>query len=114
VSKPKKLPGRPAVCRECRAEIRFAVTVAGPKGPGGRPMPIDAIPHPEGNCAVRIGIGNRLYVRVLGKDESHDPASEVLCMPHFATCLKAEKADIVAGAEQLLAEAANSHQEGTP
>lgn len=82
----RALPGRRAQCGRCRRVIVWAVTVAGPNGPGGKAMPLDPLEAPDGNTAVRPSAGGRLLARVLGKDESHDPPVEYLAMPHFATC----------------------------
>lgn len=82
----KQLPGQVAKCGRCGADIVWARTVAGPNGPGGKPMPLDPTPHPEGNVAVRKAAPGRLLARVLGKDETPDLTVEQLAMPHFATC----------------------------
>lgn len=81
-----RLPGRVQTCNRCKAPFVFARTVATERGKGGKPMPIDLVPRPDGNVAVRIDEGRWLYARVLAKDETHDLHTEVLCMPHFATC----------------------------
>lgn len=82
---PRRLPGRPDPCDHCGRLIVWSITVAGPNGPGGKAMPLDAHEHVGGNVAVRPGHG-RLLARVLQRDESHDPPVEYLAMPHFATC----------------------------
>ena len=103
---PRKLPGRHAVCRVCRVEIRWAVTVASANGRGGRPMPLDAYENPDGNVAVRPALNGRLVARVLGKDETHDRVTELRAMPHFPTCEKSQADDLIGGVEQLLEQAA--------
>lgn len=64
----------------------WAVTLAGPNGPGGKAMPLDPHEDPAGNTAVRPGHGGRLLARVLQKDEQALTPVELLAMPHFATC----------------------------
>lgn len=82
---PRQLPGRRAVCGRCKRPIVWAVTMAGPNGPGGKAMPLDPLEAADGNTAVRPS-GSRLVARVLHKDETHDAQVELLAMPHFATC----------------------------
>jgi len=82
----RHLPGDLVTCTRCRAQIVWAVTVAKPSGPGGKPMPLDPVENPAGNVAVQPGHAGRLQARVLGKDEQHSPPVEYLAMPHFATC----------------------------
>lgn len=82
----RALPGARVTCERCRAEIVWAVTVAGPNGPGGKATPLDPTEDPRGNVAVNPVAAGRLLARVLGKDEHHDPPIEFLAMPHFATC----------------------------
>lgn len=81
----RHLPGRRAVCGRCKRPIVWAVTLAGANGPGGKAMPLDPLEAADGNTAVRT-TGSRLVARVLGKDETHDSSTELLAMPHFATC----------------------------
>lgn len=82
----RHLPGRPSNCARCRRRIIFAVTVARESGPGGKAMPLDDVEAADGNVAVRVGHGGRLLARVLKKGETHDAFTELLAMPHFATC----------------------------
>lgn len=85
---PDPIVPRLSRCNRCKAPIVWARTVATPNGPGGKAMPLDAYPNPEGNVAVRVTDRRRsvALARVLNKDEGHDHRSEVLAMPHFATC----------------------------
>lgn len=85
-TKPKALSRQITTCKRCKAPIVWARTVASETGPGGRPMPLDPYPNPEGNVAVRAAIGGRLLARVLTKDEDHDHRAEQRAMPHAATC----------------------------
>lgn len=80
-------PGRRYPCTACRAPIVFARTLRSESGAGGKMMPLDLSPNPEGNVAVRITSSRGTMVaRVLGKDEDHDHYAEYRAMPHFATC----------------------------
>lgn len=106
---------RPAVltCKACGAPIIWARTLAGPNGPGGKAMPLDAEPNPDGNVAARITASApmlRRVCRVLAKDETHDHRAEQLYMPHFATCLVRQGEQLTAQVEAFLATAA---EEGT-
>lgn len=82
----KPLSNRTTKCSRCRQPIVFARTLAAPSGAGGKSMPLDLYPNPEGNVAVRDTGAGRLVCRVLGKDEDHDRQIEQRAMPHFATC----------------------------
>ncbi len=84
---PRKIDGRRAVCRYCQQPIVFATTLAGANGRGGKPMPLDPTPHPDGNVAVRRTSPGHIVARVLGKDDTLDTTIEVRAMPHFATCV---------------------------
>lgn len=84
--KPKPLSSRRIRCSRCKEPIVFARTMAAPSGTGGKAMPLDLYPNPDGNVAVRETGGGRLVCRVLGKDEDHDRQVEQRAMPHFATC----------------------------
>lgn len=87
----RRLPA-PAVartsCQGCRQPIVWAVTVAGPNGPGGKLMPLEPVEDLEGNVAVTTPHPpyGRLLARVLGKDEIVDRPVEYAAMTHFATC----------------------------
>ena len=104
------LPGRVMVCHRCKAEIVFARTMASPTGTGGKHMPLDRVPNPEGNVAVREVATGVLWCRVLGKDETHDIHTEVRAMPHFRTCQK----DLVDGVEAFLRDQAADQVGGDP
>lgn len=96
-----RLPGRPHKCIRCRELIVFARTVATERGRGGKAMPLDLVPDPAGNVAARWD-GRSLYARVLAKDEGIDHTTEVLAMPHFATCGRKGEKDLVDGVEAFL------------
>lgn len=84
----RRLPGQETVCSRCRSLVVWAVTAARDTGPGGKPMPLDPVEHPDGNVAVSPGHGSRLVARVLKKDEQPIVPVEFRAMPHFATCGK--------------------------
>jgi hypothetical protein len=81
----KRFSGRIRKCALCQASIVFALTVATERGTGGKWMPIDIEPNPEGRVAVR-DTGRTLLARSLAADETHDTTNEVLATPHPATC----------------------------
>lgn len=76
-------PARPGVLvcrdRDCRAEIRMALTEDRVK-----PMPVDADPHPDGNLVWRK-IAGEWRMHVLRKTEHADPG-ERRFRSHFETC----------------------------
>lgn len=74
---PDKIRGRRARCNRCKAPIVWARTVAGENGPGGKAIPLDPEPNPDGNLAVREQRRGELLARVLKKDEEHDHMTEV-------------------------------------
>lgn len=83
----RTLPGEVVPCEDCRAPIVWAVTVAGPNGPGGKAMPLNAREDlAYGNTAAWSLTRGRVLARVLTKDEQHDAPLEYLAVPHFATC----------------------------
>lgn len=104
----RPLPGRRLKCSRCQAPIVFARTMATESGRGGKAMPLDLYPNPDGNVAVRDTGKGRLVARVLGKDEAHDRHAEVLAMPHFATCGVEAGQQLADEAEQFL----RDHAEG--
>ena len=111
---PRRIPGPKAVCRSCRGEIRWARTLATPKGPGGNHMPLDPVENPDGNVAARPTMAGALVCRVLSNDDSLDTTTEYRAMPHFATCTarpdnaaKAAIGEVVAGFEELLGKSVN-------
>jgi len=91
-------------CRECKAIVLWARTVASETGPGGKSMPLDPEPNDKGNVAVRQTGPHTYVARALKKGESHDRTTEKLHMPHFATCPGAPGAarSLVAEAEEFL------------
>jgi hypothetical protein len=84
--KPRPLSSRFQKCSRCHQPIVFARTMATESGAGGKAMPLDLYPNPDGNVAVRDTGRGRLVARVLKKDEDHDRQVEQRAMPHFATC----------------------------
>lgn len=76
--------GRGVKCHLCGGPIAFVRLAASPTQRGGKMMPINPDPDPEGRVAVRHP--DRLVGRVLAKDEHHDEHAERLYMTHFATC----------------------------
>lgn len=106
----KPLPGYPSTCRTCQRAIVWAVTVAGPNGPGGKRMPLNPRTDPKGNAAVSVGIGGALRVRVLSKGERHDVTLELLAMPHFATCHEELGKDLIGEVETFLEQRAGDSE----
>lgn len=104
----KPLAGRALKCSRCQAPIVFARTMATESGRGGKAMPLDLYPNPDGNVAVRNTGGGHLVARVLGKEETHDRTVEVLAMPHFATCGVEAGKQLAEDAEKFL----RDHTEG--
>jgi hypothetical protein len=104
---------RPGIlkCAVCGGPIIWARTMASESGRGGKAMPLDPEPNPEGNVAARVtsrtpyGLGR--VCRVLAKDEQHDHQTEQLYMPHFATCPGSGR-NIAAAFETFLAEQAGA------
>lgn len=74
-------------CGGCRRPIVWAVTVAGPNGPGGKLMPLDAFEDLNGRIAVTQPFARgRLLARTLFKDELVDRPVEYLAIHHNGTC----------------------------
>jgi hypothetical protein len=67
-----------SACRSCGADIVWA----------GKRMPLDAVPHPEGNVRLRAGWGSPPLADVLNKGEAVDIrcAGEQLHVAHHSTC----------------------------
>lgn len=84
----ERLPGRVQVCDWCKDEFVFARTVASERGRGGKAMPLNVVPDPDGRVAVNVEDPHHLRARALAKDETHDVHTEVLATPHFATCTR--------------------------
>lgn len=83
----RRLPGEVVACELCGAAIVWATTLAGPNGPGGKAMPLNALEDlAYGNTAVHSPRHGQVVARVLHKGESHDHPLEYLAVPHFATC----------------------------
>lgn len=71
----RRIPGSN---RSCRGEMIFAMTG------GGKTMPLDSTPNPDGNVAVYRHEDGYLSCRVV-TDGVLKPG-ERMYMPHFATC----------------------------
>ncbi|WP_157571812.1 hypothetical protein [Nocardioides alkalitolerans] len=82
----RPLPAEIATCDRCGADIIWAITVAGPNGPGGKRQPLNPHEDPAGNVAAVSPRRGRVLARALMADEHHDPHLELLAMPHAATC----------------------------
>lgn len=96
-----------ARCHLCKAPIAFVRLAASPTQRGGKTMPIDPEPNPEGRVAVRYP--DRLVGRVLAKDEHHDEHAERLYMTHFATCAGSAR-NLGTAAEKFLASIASKEK----
>lgn len=99
----RHLPAQPVArdrCSGCKREIRWAVTVAGPNGPGGKLIPLDPAENLDGNIAVTAPHG-RLLARALHKDETVDRPVEYIAMTHFATCPAGVKPELPANVVDL-------------
>lgn len=71
-----------STCRSCGRPIRWAKT------PGGKAMPLDLEPHPQGN----VTLGEDGMAQVLGDMLTRAAAANAgvrLYRSHFATCLHA-------------------------
>jgi hypothetical protein len=89
----RALPEAPSSpCQRCGFPVVWAVTLAGPNGPGGKLMPLDPIEDLGGNVAVTFRTRGRILARVLQRDETVDRPLEFSAMPHFATCLAGVRA----------------------
>jgi len=65
-------------CRDCDEPIRWVITTA------GKTMPVDPVPHPEGNVLLTP---DGLTCRVLGPlDRLEQRRIHPLYLSHFATC----------------------------
>lgn len=85
---PRTLPGTQSRCQLCGQRIVWAVTVAGPNGPGGKAQPFDPVEHVDGNVALTPRGRGRLLARALHHGETVDVPLEYRGMPHAATCAK--------------------------
>jgi hypothetical protein len=73
-------------CRSCKAWVVWALTAT------GRPMPVDAEPHPEGLLVLELG--DTIRVRAANAEErtavlpllTHLRPEVKLFRSHFATC----------------------------
>jgi hypothetical protein len=74
-------------CEGCGDDVVWAMTVAGPNGPGGKYMPLNPYEDLAGNVAVTAPHRGRLLARVLTKGETFDRPHEYAGMTHFATCV---------------------------
>ena len=75
-----------AICDSCDQRILFVVVL---NNAGRKPkrMPLNPVPDPAGNVAVRAEASGARIGRVLGKGQKAIPP-EVLYTPHFATCTR--------------------------
>lgn len=73
-------------CDGCGATIVWAITMAGPNGPGGKLIPLEPLEDLTGNVAVIAPHLGRLVARVLTKDEHVDRPHEYAAQTHFAAC----------------------------
>ena len=82
----RRIPATTTLCDRCIRPIVWAVTVAGPNGPGGKSQPFDPYEDLAGNVALSPAHRGRLLARALFKDEHVDRPVEYCGMPHAATC----------------------------
>jgi hypothetical protein len=82
----RRIPGPVDTCEFCQEPIIWAVTVAGPNGPGGKAQPFNHFEHVDGRVALLPITRDRITARALHKDEDVDPPREYRGMPHVATC----------------------------
>ena len=73
-----------ATCRSCQGSIEWATM------PTGRLMPIDALPDPSGNLAVKRDERRELRGRVV-TDAEPLRGDEKPATSHFATCPNADQ-----------------------
>lgn len=75
-----------AACRTCGEPLEWAVTA------GGKRMPVDYDPHPEGNVLLRRRSDGSLTADVLAGERLDHARSlnATLWRSHFATCAQAE------------------------
>lgn len=84
--RPLPAPAPRSTCEGCGATIVWAITTAGPNGPGGKKIPLNADEDPAGSYGVTHPRRGHLVARALTRDEQADRPGEYLAMPHFATC----------------------------
>lgn len=90
---------RIASCRSCSAPIIWAVS--NPELKSGRPMPVDAAPHPNGNVLLArdpsiphdpgAPVVIRATVMRAGQIAGARADGNVLYRPHWATCPHADR-----------------------
>lgn len=85
MTKSKKPPVRLSECRGCAAPIIFARLIT-----TGKAIPLNPIPHPDGNVACRMHMG-RLIGFVISKDHRPGPQDLWRMFPHHATCAELKK-----------------------
>lgn len=82
----RRIPGPVDTCEFCGEPIVWAITVAGPNGPGGKAQPFNHFEHVDARVALIPGHGSRPVARALHKDEDVVTPIEYRGMPHVATC----------------------------
>lgn len=71
-----------SACRSCGASVVWVKI-----RPGGRAMPLDADPHPDGNVIVDLNAGAGVVLSTATLDiVREDTPDEPLYRSHFATC----------------------------
>ena len=79
-------PATTSTCEGCGHTVAWAVTLAGPNGPGGKRLAVDLVEDLHGSYAVTAPHLGRLVARALTKDEQVDRPHEYAAMPHVASC----------------------------
>lgn len=82
----RRIPATHETCEFCGEPIVWAVTVAGPNGPGGKAQPFNHFEDARGNVALIPVTRERIHARALHKGEEVDVPIEYRGMPHAATC----------------------------
>lgn len=74
---------RPCNGPRCGVDVRWVLTE------GGKRMPLDLEPDPEGNV-YRVLVDGKPRARVLGGGDHRPPDGTVMFRPHWATCPDSE------------------------
>jgi hypothetical protein len=83
----RRIPATHETCEFCGQDIVWAVTVAGPNGPGGKAQPFDPLEDEHGRVALIPITRDRIHARALHKGEDVDVPIEYRGIPHAATCV---------------------------